>query len=162
MTFQYYAKRLAELPTALSQPVTFKQLNVQSLLESGARSQSPESSRPTYVEEQAALRSEAIAAFHEAVPSASGAGEGEIAAGILTLREKTKDELEKEEEEYRAYLEREVGDVKKIVQLDADAAGDGTTSEPSSSAAVPAEGSTRTSAKDREQSNHEFLIKCEV
>ncbi len=148
------------------QAVTFKQLNVKSLLESGARSPSPEPSRPTYVEEQAALRSETIAAFHSALPSASGAGEDgeETAAGILTLREKNKDELEKEEEEYRAYLEREVGDVQKIVQLDPGAAG-GTTSEPSSSASAPvapAEGSVRKGARDKEQSNHEFLIKYGV
>lgn len=66
---------------------------------------------PTYVQEQVKLREDTIAAFHGAVPD----GEGE---DFLVAREKTTDELVLEEEAYRAFLEREVGDLKKIVVLE--------------------------------------------
>jgi protein KRI1 len=57
------------------------------------------------------LEKTTIAAFHEAVPE----GEGD---DFLVAREKTKDELEMEEEEYHAFLEREVGDLKNLVSID--------------------------------------------
>lgn len=57
------------------------------------------------------LRKDTIAAFHNAIPE----GEGD---DFLVAREKTKDEVEMEEEEYRAFLEREVGDLKKLVSID--------------------------------------------
>lgn len=48
---------------------------------------------------------------------------------MLVLREKTKDEIEKEEEEYRAYLQREVGgDLADIITVDAEL--DGTAPQP--------------------------------
>lgn len=34
------------------------------------------------------------------------------------MRQQTRDDLERQEEEYRAYLEREVGDVKSLLTLD--------------------------------------------
>jgi len=37
---------------------------------------------------------------------------------LFTLREKTRDEVEREEAEYRAYLEREIGPLEKILDLD--------------------------------------------
>jgi len=83
----------------------------------GSRSQSPENDFPrplTHVEEQEELRKETIAAFHNAIPE----GEGD---DFLVLREKTKDELEMEEEDYRAFLEREVGNLRELVELDGDA-----------------------------------------
>lgn len=85
----------------------------------GSRSQSPENDFPrplTHVDEQEVLRKETIAAFHNAIPE----GEGD---DFLVLREKTKDELEMEEEEYRAFLEREVGNLRELVELDGDAHG---------------------------------------
>jgi protein KRI1 len=82
----------------------------------GSRSTSPENDIPppvTYVEEQEILRKSTIAAFHGAIPE----GEGD---DFLIAREKTKDELEVEAEEYRAFLEREVGDLKNLVRIDDD------------------------------------------
>ncbi|KAF8331320.1 KRI1-like family C-terminal-domain-containing protein [Cantharellus anzutake] len=85
----------------------------------------PPPSAPTYVEEQAKLRSETISAFHAAV--SGDADEEGLGAGVLTLREKTAEELEKERKKYGDYrkkvdgsvnkmtaTERENGDVKKI------------------------------------------------
>ncbi len=66
---------------------------------------------PTHAEEQAALRAETIAEFHTS--TAADDIDGEVAkqeeGSLFTLREKTRDEVEREEAEYRAYLEREVG-----------------------------------------------------
>jgi protein KRI1 len=80
----------------------------------GSRSPSPEDDIPppvTYVEEQEKVRKATIAAFHGAVPE----GEGD---DFLVAREKTKDELEMEAEEYRAFLEKEVGDLNKLVTIE--------------------------------------------
>ena len=65
---------------------------LKSLLEPGSRSVSPEPQPLTHNQEQAALRTETISAFHHAV---SEDEEGDL----LIPREKTKDELELEEEE---------------------------------------------------------------
>lgn len=58
------------------------------------------------MKEQEALRSETVAAFHTAVDDEDEEDED----GLLVLREKTKDEMEREEEEYREFLRREVGE----------------------------------------------------
>ncbi|KAF8911661.1 KRI1-like family C-terminal-domain-containing protein [Gymnopilus junonius] len=58
-----------------------------------------------------ALRRETIAAFHGAVAGVEG-------DDFLVPREKTQDEREREEEEYRAFLEREVGNLKDLVSVD--------------------------------------------
>ena len=66
------------------------------------------------------LRAETIAAFH----TDTGGGvakEEEDEGGLFTLREKTRDELELEEAQYRAYLEREVGPLEEILDLGEDA-----------------------------------------
>ena len=65
----------------------------------------------THVEEQEILRRETIAAFHGAVDS-------QVEDDFLIPREKTQDEREREEEEYRAFLEREVGDLREVVSVD--------------------------------------------
>ncbi|KAH6910281.1 KRI1-like family C-terminal-domain-containing protein [Coprinopsis sp. MPI-PUGE-AT-0042] len=89
-----------------TKPVTLRQANLDAVLR-GSRSPSPSPSleghehQPTHVEEQRALRQETIAAFHGAVSDDDD---------LLVPREKTKDEIEAEEEEYRAYLERQVGE----------------------------------------------------
>lgn len=95
-------------------PVTLRQVNMEAMLNS-SRSASPENEvEPlTHVEEQDALRKETIAAFHGAIAQI---GDDDI----LIPREKTKDEREREEEEYRAFLEREVGNLKELVTLDVD------------------------------------------
>ena len=82
------------------------------------RSSSPEapSPPPTHVAEQAALRAETIAAFHSSAAD-TGYAERQEEGGLFTLREKTRDEIEQEEAEYRAYLEREVGPLEKILDL---------------------------------------------
>ena len=59
----------------------------------------------THVEEQEILRRETIAAFH-------GAVDHQTEDDFLIPREKTQDERELEEEEYREFLEREVGDLR--------------------------------------------------
>jgi protein KRI1 len=65
----------------------------------------------THVEEQEILRRETIAAFH-------GAVDDQAEDDFLIPREKTQDEREREEEEYRAFLEREVGDLREVVSVD--------------------------------------------
>jgi len=97
-----------------SKPVTMRQHALASALNPDSRSPSPEPL--THTEEQAALRQETIAAFHTAVAN------DENEDGFLIPREKTKDELEREEEEYRAFLEREVGeDLREIVTVEVEA-----------------------------------------
>ncbi|KAG6857754.1 hypothetical protein H0H87_004170 [Tephrocybe sp. NHM501043] len=94
-----------------SKPVTIRQVVLQSALNPESRSPSPEPL--PHVEEQRALRDETIAAFHGAVED-----EDDV---LLVPREKTKGEQELEEEEYRAFLEREVGgDLKELVEIDGD------------------------------------------
>jgi len=66
----------------------------------------------THVEEQAELRTEMISAFHQALPEDTAPDD------LLVLRDKTQDEIEKEEEEYRQYLQREVGNIKNVVWAD--------------------------------------------
>lgn len=68
----------------------------------------------THVQEQEVLRQETIAAFHGAVDKVGDEDD------FLIPREKTQDEQEQEEEEYRAFLEREVGDLKELVTVDVD------------------------------------------
>ncbi|KAF9047752.1 KRI1-like family C-terminal-domain-containing protein [Panaeolus papilionaceus] len=91
-----------------SKPVTLRQLNLQSQL-SPNNSRSPSPQPLTHVQEQELLRKETIAAFHAAIPEEGG--------DFLIPREKTKDELEREEEEYKAFLEREVGDLRDLISV---------------------------------------------
>ena len=106
-------------------PVTIQEQRLAAALEvTSSRSTSPEAlspPHPTHVAEQAALRAETIAAFHSGT-ALEGADDTEDAAeeeegGLFTLREKTKVEVEREEAEYRAYLEREVGPLEKILDI---------------------------------------------
>ncbi|OBZ65900.1 Protein kri1 [Grifola frondosa] len=104
-------KLSTKLPKDKSKPLTMRQHALASALNPASRSPSPEPL--THVQEQSALRSETIAAFHIAV-------EDEDEDDLLVPREKTKDEIEREEEEYRAFLEREVGeDIRGLVSIDA-------------------------------------------
>lgn len=76
-------------------------------------SQSPEPEPLTHAEEQRRLRDETIAAFHQDDHDNSDGDD------LFVPREKTKDEQEKEEEEYRSFLQREVGgDLKALVAVE--------------------------------------------
>jgi len=84
---------------------------LESALNPASRSPSPQPI--THVEEQRKLRDETIAIFHGAVGGSTSKtydDNGDDDDDLLVLREKTKDELEIEEEEYREFLKREVGD----------------------------------------------------
>jgi protein KRI1 len=102
-------------------PVTLHEQRLAAALDiATTRSSSPEAPSPppppTHVAEQAALRTETIAAFHSGAAD-TGYAERQEEGGLFTLREKTRDEVEQEEAEYRAYLEREVGPLEKILDL---------------------------------------------
>ncbi|KAH7925289.1 Krr1-domain-containing protein [Leucogyrophana mollusca] len=100
-----------------SKPVTIRQVALESALHATSRSPSPEPL--AHVEEQRMLQDETRAAFHRAVD-----GDDDEDDGLLVPREKTRDEVEREEEEYRAYLEREVGeDLGGLVVLEDGGAG---------------------------------------
>ena len=92
--------------------MTVRQVNLDAMLNS-SRTSSPEVEQHplTHVEEQEILRRETIAAFH-------GAVDNQNEDDFLIPREKTQDEREREEEEYRAFLEREVGDLREVVNVD--------------------------------------------
>lgn len=138
---------------------------MQSLLGSNSRSPSP--SLPTHAEEQRALRSETISAFHAAVDAPSEEDEDDLAGGLLTLREKTKDELERQEEEYRAYLEREVGaDIRSLVRIEGDEETSGSGSanvkgDPEDDGAGETKGTKKRKKKRarEEESDQDFLLK---
>ncbi|KAH8103625.1 KRI1-like family C-terminal-domain-containing protein [Cristinia sonorae] len=94
-----------------SKPLTMRQHALASALNPDSRSPSPEPL--TYVQEQEALKKETVQAFHTAV----GDDDDD---DLLVLREKTKDEIEREEEEYKEFLEREVGeDLKELITVTA-------------------------------------------
>lgn len=84
-----------------SKPLTIKQQNLAALLESNSPTSTP--APLTHAQEQEALRDETISAFHNAVKD-------EEDDDLLTLREGVKDEAEQREEEYREFLQREVGE----------------------------------------------------
>lgn len=165
---------LALLLTILTQskPLTIKRQNMESLLGNGSSPRaSPEPTPLTHVEEQIALRDETISAFHKAVSDNEDTDDEDNGGGLLTLRGKTKDELEREEEDYRAYLEREVGSVKDLVQLidfpenatDDDAQTEANARETGPSDAPPKAKKKRKSKRPQGQkteTDQEFLMKC--
>ncbi|KZT22490.1 Krr1-domain-containing protein [Neolentinus lepideus HHB14362 ss-1] len=95
-----------------SKPVTIRQQAFDSILNPTSRSPSPQP--VTHVQEQKALRDETISAFQYAVKDEDGDDDDDF----LVPREKTKDELEREEEEYREFLKREVGDIRQLVTIE--------------------------------------------
>lgn len=99
--------------------MTIRQHAIASALEDAAGSRSPSPDPLTHVQEQKKLREETIAAFHTSVDVEDGHAEEED--NLLVLREKTKDEVEQEEEEYRTYLQREVGeDLAELITVEHD------------------------------------------
>ncbi|KIJ51364.1 hypothetical protein M422DRAFT_244542 [Sphaerobolus stellatus SS14] len=96
-----------------AKPVTIKQQILASMLESTSRSPSPEPKIRTHIEEQEALRFETINVFHNAIETEDEDD------NILVPREKTKDDIEREEEEYQDFLRREVGeDIKGLISVE--------------------------------------------
>jgi protein KRI1 len=129
---------------------------------------------PTHVAEQAALRAETIAAFHSSAAvqgaDAGDAEQEEEDGGLFTLREKTRDEIEREEAEYRAYLEREVGPLEKILDLGEEENVGGGMRRQEEDVHVPPGGPDSGKKKrkkkggkdveERKETDQEFLIKC--
>ncbi|RDX56693.1 Krr1-domain-containing protein [Lentinus brumalis] len=141
-----------------SKPLTIRQHALASALEEASGTRTPSPEPLTHVEEQSKLRDETIAAFHTALDGEERSDEED---DLLVLREKTKDEIEKEEEEYRAYLQREVGeDLSELITIEAD----------SGVGAVPAEEEERPkkkgkkekktskSGKSKQDEDQEFLL----
>ncbi|KAH7883247.1 Krr1-domain-containing protein [Phlebopus sp. FC_14] len=99
-----------------SKPLTIRQAALNSALaDSHSRSPSPQlkTTSLTHVEEQRLLESETRAAFNGAVPSTSKReidDDSDSQDDFLVPRSRTRDELEIEEEAYRTFLEREVGE----------------------------------------------------
>lgn len=137
-----------------------RQVVLESTLNPDSRSPSPEPL--PHVEEQRALRDETIAAFHEAISE-------EDEDGLLVLREKTKDEREMEEEEYRAFLEREVGgDLRDLVVGDIPGAEDAQDAEDEDGDKEKAKKKKKKKSKpatdvppekSKQESDQEFLMK---
>jgi len=131
-----------------------RQIALESALNQASRSPSPEPI--PHVEEQRALRSETIAAFH-------GAADERDDDDLLIPREKTKDEMEKEEEEYREFLAREVGeDLEGLVTIEEDVIG---AREVEQDEPRNEEGKKKKKSKNKEKKNEkqetdqEFLMK---
>jgi protein KRI1 len=120
----------------------------------------------TYVQEQEALRKETISAFKTAVTSDDEGGHASDNNDFLVPREKTKDEVEQEEEEYREFLEREIGpnvNIKELITVDDQVEriheeGEGETRIQSNK---PKKKKKSEKSKQRsEESEQDFLIKC--
>ncbi|EGO00761.1 hypothetical protein SERLA73DRAFT_159447 [Serpula lacrymans var. lacrymans S7.3] len=100
-----------------SKPINIQQATLASALNAASGSRTPSPEPLTHVEEQRALRDEMRSAFHDAIVADSGDDED-----ILVPREKTLDEMEREEEDYRAFLAREVGhELEQLVTVESGA-----------------------------------------
>ncbi|KAG7091205.1 hypothetical protein E1B28_010257 [Marasmius oreades] len=140
-----------------SKPITVRQVALEAALNTESRTPSPEPQSLTHVEEQRRLRDEAIVAFHGNIDEEEG-------DDFLVPRDKTKDELEREEEDYRAFLERNVGtDLKELVTVDPDAIS--WEAEASTSKPVKVDGKKKKSKEgkkdkkqSREEADQEFLL----
>lgn len=140
-----------------------RQHALQSVLNPTSRSPSPEPL--THVKEQEALRSETIAAFHTAISVDADEEEDDL----LVPREKTKDEVEREEEEYREFLKREVGEnLDELIRVEKDEPGgvlDVKEEEHEEEEGKGKKKKRKSKEKDgkgkkKEEEDHEFLMKC--
>ena len=138
-----------------SKPLTIKQHALNSVLNPRSRSSSPAIPVQTYAQGQEALRSETIAVFQTAVDADSDTDD------LLIPREKTKDEIEQEEEEYRQFLQREVGtDIGELLTIEGGIERIHDEDEGDARVKVESKRTKRTKGKEaREQSDHEFLMK---
>ncbi|KAL5521394.1 hypothetical protein ACEPAG_9320 [Sanghuangporus baumii] len=153
-----------------SKPLHLRQHMLQSQLQSTSRSPSPEPLEPTHAQEQAALRKETISVFHSAVSQGHTNADESEDDDILVPREKTKDEIEREEEEYRAFLAHEVGeDIGGLVSVeraegssvDEEKGHDGRERETEEEKEKPDKKKKKKKGKERnskEQDDHEFLM----
>ena len=144
-----------------SKPLTIRQHALASAIKDATGSRSPSPEPLTHVEEQQKLREETIAAFHAA---ADGVGDED---DLLVPREKTKDEIEREEEEYRAFLEREVGqDLAEIITVDegqGEASSAGVKEEEEKAESKKKKKGKKEkekSGKTKQDDDQEFLMKC--
>lgn len=120
----------------------------------------------THTAEQAALRKETISAFHGAVAYDKVDGNESTDDDLLIPREKSKDEIEREQEEYRVFLAREVGeDIGGLVTLD-DEDGESSRDHDEDEEATQVEGMQNKKKKKatksqqrKNESDHEFLMK---
>ena len=144
-----------------------RQHALKSALEAASRSPSPDPAVLTHAAEQEALRKETISAFHTAVPEAPANESNSEDDDFLVPRELTKDELEKQQEEYRAFLTREVGkDITDLITVE-DGLGalvdDGEEGEKGGRASsVGKKGKKKKKGKEKEkikESDQEFLMK---
>ncbi|KDQ13913.1 hypothetical protein BOTBODRAFT_44855 [Botryobasidium botryosum FD-172 SS1] len=126
-----------------SKPINIKQHALSSLINPGDDASVPQ--LPTHVEEQQALRSETISAFHTAVP------EEEEEEGLLILRAQTADEAARAEEEYREFLTREVGSIDDLVWVDGGANGEGPTKSDSEEEQADAQQDQKTKKKKKKK-----------
>lgn len=119
----------------------------------------------THVQEQQELRKQTISAFHTAVDEENSDDD------LLVPREKTRDEREQEEEEYRDFLERNVGeDLQNLITLDDGdlpvAAKDDATPEPATETKEEKKRrkkekkKAKAMGKNKEDEDKEFLMKC--
>ncbi|KAI0067594.1 hypothetical protein BV25DRAFT_1818972 [Artomyces pyxidatus] len=104
-----------------AKPLTLPAHRLATVLDSSASPDDEDEDAPavTHAEEQERLRVETIAAFHASAETGNEKTEEEDAEGdLFTLRDKTQDELALEEEEYRRYLEREVGQLDGLIEVE--------------------------------------------
>jgi protein KRI1 len=140
--------------------LTIKQHALNAILDPD-ESRTPSPAPNTYVKDQELLKKETILAFKEAVASDSDDDE------LLVSREKTRDEIEQEEEEYREFLEREVGqiaDIKELITVEegverVHVEGEGDTSMPRKKDKKKKKGKAKEDIHT-EQSDKDFLLKC--
>ena len=153
-----------------SKPITLRQEKLAAELAFTSRSPSPDPDAPkplTHVQEQTKLRDETVAAFHTAV-----SGDVSDEDDLLVPREKTKDELQREEEEYQEFLRQEVGeDLHELITIDGSAIdihgnapndegdGDGKKKKKKKDKGRGKE-KGRPKTKEKEKEDQEFLIKC--
>lgn len=137
--------------------LTIKQHALNSVL-NPATSRSPSPAPFTYAREQEELKKETVAVFKNAVAASDDEDDED---DFLVPREKTKDEIVREEEEYREFLQREIGpnvDIRELITVEDDTEriheeGEGETSMPSKKKKKKKEKAVRP-----EQSDQDFLV----
>ena len=158
-----------EIHLRQSKPITLRQEKLAAELAFTSRSPSPDPSAPqplTHVQEQKKLRDETVTAFHTAV-----FGDVSDEDDLLVPREKTKDELQREEEEYQDFLRREVGeDLHELITTDegaigvhenAPSEGDGDGKKRKRKDKSKEKEKVRPKTKEeKERKDQEFLMKC--
>jgi protein KRI1 len=134
--------------------VTIRQAALESALHTASRSPSP--APLTHVEEQHALREEIVSHFRNAVSEEEDDDDDDT---LLVPREKTKEEAEREDEEYREFLKREVGgDLDALVTVQEDTLGVWEASEDDPKRKEKTK-PTKGNKKGRRDADHEFLMK---